>query len=324
MFRLIFRKRKVLWGLIIISGLLLFSCSKDDSSPLDPGGGNGNGVSGTIYFQWADEGVLKIDSKTGKKSTVLPDNDERHDWDISQDGKLVLQITDAPTSVNDYYNANVYTLTKLKTGKNTAQFIDYHYEGFVSHAYLSPDQTKIAVASTYDTGNITIFDLEGNVLVQIPVNEESEIAWMPDGTLIFKLQNAIIRTNTDFTDLSIVKQFQFNEWGNIAVSPDGSKIALYGGKHIWVMNSDGSNLKQVTTGGSVERHPVFSPNGKYLLIGTDYHQVGPFGHMWYLAIVPADGQTYNVDEGADDHVIFIKDPDDPDDGQPADDHMVWR
>ncbi len=315
--------KKSLFGyfLIVFAGLLFTSCSKKDSP--SPNEGETSKFSHSIYFEWADKGVLKIDLKSGKKSTVLPHNVRRHRWDISNDKKLILQVTDAPTSVSHFYDANVYTVTKSDGGENVAKFIDYHYEGLAGEAYLSPDKKKIAVASTNKVG-ITIFNLKGDVIGQIPVDERSEIAWMPDGTLIFTLKNGIVRTNKDFTDLSIVKEFQFNNWGNIAVSPDGKKIALFGGNHIWMMNSDGSNLKQVTESSSVEKHPVFSPDGKYLLIGTDYHQTGPFGYIWYIAIIPADGKTYNVDKEGDKQVLFIQDPDNKDKGQPASGKMLWK
>lgn len=54
-------------------------------------------------------------------------------------------------------------------------------------------------------------------------------------------------------------------------SPDGSKIifasdrGIAGGKanyDIWIMNADGSELKQLTTNGSRDDLPVFSPDGK--------------------------------------------------------------
>src|SRR5699024_7915825 len=100
------------------------------------------------------------------------------------------------------------------------------------------------------------------------------------------------------------------------------KIAFNGGNHIWMMNSDGSHLSQVTASSSVEKKSTFSPTGDYLLIGRDWHKTGPFGALWYLAIIPADGQKYNVDKGVDDRVIVLED--DHKKGQAASKLMVWR
>src|SRR5699024_6441604 len=145
----------------------------------------------------------------GTKSTVLLQNSSLNSWDISRDQKLILEVSDAPTTVQHYYNADVYTVSGLDNNKNKAKFIDYHYSGIAGKAYLSPDQKKIAVAPANHVG-IIIFNLKGEIIGQIPVKERSDIAWMPDGSLLFTLKDGIIRTNKDFTSLSIVKEFDFN------------------------------------------------------------------------------------------------------------------
>ncbi len=58
-----------------------------------------------------------------------------------------------------------------------------------------------------------------------------------------------------------------------AWSPDGKSIAFQSNRdgpyHIYVMNSDGSNLRQVTSGdGNDDRHPNWSPDGKTIAVDT--------------------------------------------------------
>jgi hypothetical protein len=71
------------------------------------------------------------------------------------------------------------------------------------------------------------------------------------------------------------------------------------------MNTDGSNLVQITTSSQEEAYPVFSPDSKSLLVATNYQITSQLGHWWYLKIIPADGKQYDVDDNADKNVIPV-------------------
>src|SRR5699024_6646813 len=105
--------------IILVSCLIFFSCQ--DGNVVAPGGGNGNGSGhqfpGSIYFDWSDEGVLKIDLTSGKKSTALTGRVARYSWDITRDGKRILTTTDDP----DDRDANIFTLSDIKTGQIITQ-----------------------------------------------------------------------------------------------------------------------------------------------------------------------------------------------------------
>ncbi len=60
------------------------------------------------------------------------------------------------------------------------------------------------------------------------------------------------------------------------------------------MDVDGNNLKQVTSSNFKESMPAFSPDGKYLLIGTNYRSTGTLGYLWDLKIIPNDGKQHDV------------------------------
>src|SRR5947208_1175227 len=98
-----------------IALVLIFSaCSKNKSD--DGNNGNNNGTTGTggsaqlgagiVYYDWATEGALKVDLKTGVKGTFLAYNTRRNSWDVSQDNTWLLESTDDP----DNYDGEVYTI----------------------------------------------------------------------------------------------------------------------------------------------------------------------------------------------------------------------
>jgi len=319
---------------ILVFVLLLAACGKKDNGVggggNNGGGGNGGGQggrgalgAGTIFVEWATDGIQKIDLNTGVESTVMPENTSLHNYYISQDGKSMLASTNAPGTD---YDANLYTLTDLSNGTIQAQFKYYPASGDYTSPTLSPDGATIAVPPTFDDG-IVIMDLKGNVSHNLTgfngKKFSNTVVWMPDKTLLCATADGLLRTNAAFTQASLVKAFTFADWGDVAASPDGTKIALKGGNHIWMMNADGSGLVQVTESTQVEALPVFSPDGKWLLVGTNYHQTGAFAYIWNLAILPADGKLYNVDQGADKNVVPVV-PKGQSMVQAGDGRMFWR
>lgn len=292
---------------VLLCSILLFAaCNGGDTSNPDLGV-TGSLGSGYIIYDWATEGLLEIDLQTGIKSTFIPDKNKPDFWDISLDRKKLLKVTDSPETFDESF---LYTLTNIEDGTTISQFNHYPTEGGYSASYLSPDEKSIAVAPTFDDG-ITILDLQGNIFHKLDASNgeelrrETKIVWMPDGSLLFTTKNAIYRTNTDFTEATLIKEMKENDWGHISLSKDGSKIALRKGKHIWTMNSDGTNFRQVTESDQAEAFPIFSPDGKFLLVGTSYHTTGLFGYLWNLKIIPLDGQIHNLNEGEDPKVISV-------------------
>jgi hypothetical protein len=306
--------------------LIVSACSKstgDDDNGTTPGTGPIQQLgAGMIYYGWATEGILKVDLKTGVKGQALMYNTRRNGWDISRDHTLLLEVTEAPNN----YDTELYTITNIKDGTIVSQF--EKETGYANSTFpsLSFDKKLIAVPPTDDDG-IMLLDLQGKILLNLITFQgkelEGSIDWMPDNTLLFRQDNSLYRTNKEFTKASLVTTLNFASWGDVAVSPDGSKIALQGGNHLWMMNADGSNLTQITESNAIEVYPVFSPDSKYMLIGIDYTYTGTFGRYWHMAIIPADFGKYNVDKGADKRVIpFI--PKGENSPEAADGTMLWR
>lgn len=251
---------------------------------------------GVIYYKWADQGVYKLDFKAGERSLFLEDNINRNGWDVSLDGKLLLESKDVPGK----RDVNEFSIRNASSGTLIQQFTYEASDGDIVSGTFSPDGKMIALSPTFKDG-IVLLDLQGKVLSHIlQINGEKierEAVWAPDNSLLIPHGRALLKTNKDFSALSLIAQLDFDQWGALAISRDGSKIAFAASGHIWLMNADGSGLKQVTRSTAAESRPQFSPDGKFLLIGTDYHTTGLFGSLFYLKVVPADGQEYQVDDG---------------------------
>ena len=68
-------------------------------------------------------------------------------------------------------------------------------------------------------------------------------------------------------------------------APGGERIVCQCGAHLWLLNADGSNKRQLTTDGGIQRRPAWSPDG----MSVGYCQgPGPKG-PWAMAVIRADG-----------------------------------
>ena len=314
-------KRLIFWSFCVL--LMTTACHKDDTGSDNPITGDIKKLPGTIYYKWADEGVFKFEPATAQRSLLLPDEIERNDWDVSWDNQLVLECKDVPGD----YGASQFTISKIADGTVMNQFIYYASEGDIATGKLAPNGQMIAINPTFHDG-IVITDLDGNVIQHIQNVDNEKIteapAWMPDNTLLFAHKHYLLKTNRQFTNVSVVKEFDFNAWGKPIASKDGKKIAFVASKHIWLMRADGSNVKQVTTSSAEETNPQFSPDGRFLLIGTDAHVTGPFGSIFYLKAIPADGQQYQVDDGQESKGVIPIIPTGKNKLEAGDGHMAWR
>ena len=101
---------------------------------------------------------------------------------------------------------------------------------------------------------------------------EQEPAWSPDGSRIayessYQGRLRVFVMNQDGTGQHLVSPDAASSVDDMqpAWSPDGTQIAfastrgLAGGWHVWVMNADGTNLRELP--GDLTQHPAWSPDG---------------------------------------------------------------
>jgi hypothetical protein len=68
-------------------------------------------------------------------------------------------------------------------------------------------------------------------------------------------------------------------------APGGERIAYQDGAHLWMMDADGSNRRQLTTSGGIQRRPAWSPDGTAIAYCQGPGPKGP----WQMAVARTDG-----------------------------------
>ncbi|TXK50262.1 hypothetical protein FVR03_05025 [Pontibacter qinzhouensis] len=305
--------------------ILLLGCSNDDDTAVAPVTTNPTHLKGTLFFDWATEGTLAFNTETAIKREFLSYNSKRNNWDISRDNEILLTVSKNEISSD----VMTFTMSKMSDGSIANQFEYTPLNGgsAFNSGKLSPDKSLVAVMPTFREG-LVLLKTDGTVVAHLEdVNGEKldrseQVQWLPDNGILLTHKNYIIKIAPPYTSGSLVKEMNFEDWGDMGVNQQGTKIAVRVTNHIHMMNIDGSDFVQVTESNSKEAYPTFSPDGKYLLIGTDYKPVAPMGAIWYLKIIPADGKKYNVSNDSEGVIPVMIDRNNS--LQTASGAMLWR
>ncbi|WP_294186541.1 hypothetical protein [uncultured Sphingobacterium sp.] len=278
--------------------LIVSSCSKDS---VDNGSGSSTypaALKGTIYYDWATEGVLKMSLPDGIGGSFIPDDSKLNNFDISRDGKWKLTAVNA--SRLGQYDVK-FTISAMNSGNIVEEFIYNSPAGNTyCKGYLSPDNSLIMVTSNDFQDGVTILKRNGEFVARIvDINGErlginASLLWLPGNNIVLTHGKYIIKIAPPYNSGALVKEMNYQDWGKLTVNQAGTQFALNIGNHIYTMDVDGNNLKQVTSSNFKESIPAFSPDGKYLLIGTNYRSTGTLGYLWDLKIIPNDGKQHDV------------------------------
>lgn len=175
-------------------------------------------------------------------------------------------------------------------------------------AKLSPDRQTIAVfwsdeanGERFTDPTLTLFSREGQVFTRIP--QASSFDWLPDGRLAYTKGEAIYVSDNALTQGVAVKFFDGEAPYDLAISPDGMQMAftiagdeqVFKG-NVWVMNFDGSGLRQLTTSSMNEVDPVWSPDGKWILVRQGVGSVSGTSGCPGLYAVPSNATLAELTE----------------------------
>jgi WD40 repeat protein len=172
---------------------------------------------------------------------------------------------------------------------------------------LSDDGSRIAVLVDFIP---TVLDREAQTLAEFPqLVDATDLEWAPDGRLLIAVGDAVHVVDAELGGAEVLVRFEGDAPHHLAVSPDGSQLALAlfstdDNPHVFVMNMDGSGLRQLTTSDGSEDGAAWSPDGSWIIVR---HDAGlplscPLGFA-----VPSDGNMIEVsDEATGDAVRLQK------------------
>jgi TolB protein len=156
-------------------------------------------------------------------------------------------------------------------------------------------QTKIAFKAQEPggSGEIYVSDFDGHNAQAVTADSAivAAPAWVPGRLALFYTSYKLGNPDIFFSDLSTGQRRVFAAYGGLntsaAVSPDGQKVAMVlsrsGDPNIWVCNTDGSGLRQLTHTHADDSCPCWSPNGEWICYATKIHS------RRRLAKISADG-----------------------------------
>jgi YVTN family beta-propeller protein len=232
--------------------------------------------------------VIGVNSRTGHVFVSLGDRVNVYD---RRDNALITSIpvgTGAEEGLAvDPMRGLVYVTSRDTDEVTVIQDIPtYDIAYLIGHIYPG-HQASTDILIMDDTGQHTM-----TVRLATSTRDDNiELTWRPDGKRL-----AYVSYRTAKRDIYTIDPLGDNEVnltnsstaddGDPAWSPDGSKIAWSRENSIWVMNGDGSNPVQLTSG-LVGYRPHWSPDGQWVSF-TGY--TGVYSHD-VVAMVPAAGGT---------------------------------
>jgi len=267
--------------------------------------------------------------KSLRQITFGGDNAEAY-WDFN-DTNLVFQSNNSDWGVNC---DQIFIIDKSENLSNKTPKMISTGQGRTTCAYFMPDGKHIVYASThlgnpecpdaplrvegkyvwpiYDTYDIFVSDLEGNIVNQLTnqVGYDAEATVSPKGDkIVFTSTRTgdleLFTMNIDGTDVKqITNELGYD--GGAFFSPDGSKIIFRASRpktkdeieeykgllkegfvqptdlEIFVCDADGSNLKQVTYLGNANWSPFWHPSGEKILFSSNFDAVAGFPFNIYM------------------------------------------
>lgn len=282
-----------------VLSMLSISCSKDGND--GENGGDWPSLPGYIYHQYTTE-VQRVDMRTGEESHFFQYSAYgTAGWSMSPDGTLRL-VSHRDAGV---YDRNRFTVVSGADGRIIKEFdyVPLRGNSTANVGKISYDNSLILVEPDGDNG-IVITDMDGNFKYGMDgigelgdFSRGDRVYWLPGNSILILFNGRrLLRSDPPYTGLNLIKEMNYENWGNVRVRPDGKKISFYIDKHLYMMDIDGENLVQVTESAEDVAFGEFSPDGNYLLVAADYfHAPASGGSHWFLKIIPADGKKYNLD-----------------------------
>ncbi len=316
--------KNFLFFTIILSVIIFSACSKDDSERATD---TKPTPVGKILYDRGEQ-IYSLDLRSGAKSIYFEQNNYLlNSWDVSWDERTRLETS---SIAGDFQNIEFRFVNPSNgTIEHQITYPRSAGEDRTTSGRLVGDRSQILIEPDFNHG-IILLDQEGNILKHLRTVNGKDLTlgdkaiMLADKSILFTFDNKfILKTSPPYDDIVTIKEMNYSEWGNVNSNKDGSKISVRIDKHIYLMNIDGTGLRQVTDSQTHEREGIFSPDGNFLLIAADYQPATSRPGTWSLNIVPLDGAIHSVGKNPSKSVIVVKEH-----GreivEKGDNYMLWR
>ena len=262
------------------------------------------------------------------------------DWDVNCDQIFYFTLgeddlmTKKPKMVSTGNGRT--TCSYFLPGDSTIVYASTHLGGEACPP--EPGHEEGYVWPIYDSYDIFVADLEGNILKQLTTNKgyDAEATVSPKGDkIVFTSTRSgdleLWTMNIDGTDMKQVTNGLGYD-GGAFFSPDGTKLVFRSSRpktdeeikkykdllarglvmptnmEIYVCNVDGSDLKQITNLGNANWAPFFHPNGEKIIFSSNHTSQRGFPFNLYMINVDGTGlEQITNDETFDAFPMFSPD-----------------
>jgi Tol biopolymer transport system component len=159
-----------------------------------------------------------------------------------------------------------------------------------SEPSFSPNGTSLvfaaaSLAEPHAPQELYTMAVDGGTPAQITsLDSASAPTWLSDGRIAFQSDGSI---NTIRADGSDMRRVPISGADSPSWSPLGRNIVFVRHDHLYVVRSDGSHLRRLTSGRSIDGDPAFSPDGLWIVFTRTIHTnspAGDFPNLWLVDI----------------------------------------
>jgi Tol biopolymer transport system component len=235
-------------------------------------------------------GFYRMNLLSGSPRLIVSGGISSPKW--SPDGKRIVYVSAA----GEHGSAPYHIATMNADGTNTQQLTDGETRDY--SPTWSPDGGQIAYVHAHDYSGggplaIFIMNSDGSGKEQVtPYAYYNDLSWSPDGRYIayftFVPDGIFVLDMDSYQSYPLTDQWtdSFPVW-----SPDGEYIAFQSARcdtnehfDIYVMRSDGTDVRRLTTDPAYDRRPSWSPDGKKILFESNRDS-----EEYHIYVMNADG-----------------------------------